>query len=91
MEGSSSHPTEPSPQKVLLHVLSPSTEVPNKLTFPDILASTTIRELKSKIQDAVPSRPDPARQRLIYWGKPITQEQLSLKDVFTQEVVSHCV
>ncbi|KAL9044924.1 MAG: hypothetical protein Q9214_001973 [Letrouitia sp. 1 TL-2023] len=89
MEGSSSNPAEPSAQKILLHVLSPSTEVPNKLTFPDILISTTVKELKFKIQDAVPSKPDPARQRLIYRGKPLTQDQLSLKDVFTQEVIKN--
>ncbi|KAL9615148.1 MAG: hypothetical protein Q9167_000354 [Letrouitia subvulpina] len=89
MEASSSNPPEPSTQKILLHVLSPSTEVPNKLTFPDVPTSTTVRELKSKIQDAVPSKPDPARQRLIYRGKPLTKEHLSLKDVFTQEVINN--
>lgn len=75
------------PQTILLHVLSPSIEVPNKLTFPHVPISTTVAELKTKICDAVPTRPSPDRQRLIYGGKALVQEAATLKDIFTQEKV----
>lgn len=75
------------PQTILLHVLSPSIEVPNKLTFSNVPISTTVAELKTKICDAVPTRPSPDRQRLIYGGKALVQEAATLKDIFTQEKV----
>ena len=76
-----------SPQTILLHVLSPSSEVPNKLTFPLVPASTTIGELKIKIRDEVTTSPAPERQRLIYRGKALTQDSITLKEVFGQEAV----
>ena len=88
MAATSSTAAESGSQALLLHVLSPSNEVPDKLTFRDLLPSTTLRELKQRIQNTVPSKPAPARQRLIYRGKPLIQEDLTLKDVFTQEMVS---
>lgn len=75
------------PQTVSLHVLSPSFEVPNKLTFSDVPISTTVGELKTKICDAVPTRPSPDRQRLIYGGKALVQEAATLKDIFSREKV----
>lgn len=71
-------------QTILLHVLSPSVD---KLTFPDVPVSTTVGELKTKICDAVPTRPPPNRQRLIYGGKALVQETATLRDVFSQEKV----
>ena len=78
----------PKPQTIRLHVLSPSAEVPNKLTFPLVDISTTVGELKRKIQDAVDTKPAPERQRLIYRGKPLTRDNFTLKDVFGEEAVS---
>lgn len=74
---------------ILLHVLSPSIEVPHKLTFPDVPTSTTVAELKTKICDAVPTRPSPDRQRLIYSGKALVQGTATLKDIFSQEKVRY--
>ena len=74
-------------QKINLHILSPSNEVPGKLTLNDCLTSMTIAELKVKIRDAVGTRPPPERQRLIYRGKPLVQESATLKDVLTPEAV----
>ncbi|KAL9020115.1 MAG: hypothetical protein Q9185_002645 [Variospora sp. 1 TL-2023] len=88
MEGSSSAPPVPYPGTIVLNVLSPSTEeVPNKLTFTEIPISTTIRALKERIRDAVPARPFLARQRLIYQGKVLASDTVSLEDVFGQETV----
>lgn len=75
-------------QTIVLHVLSPSTEVPKKLTFPAVATSTTVAELKLQIRDAVATKPAPERQRLIYRGKALTHEATMLKDVFGQDTVS---
>ena len=78
-----------SPSKnILLHVLSPAVEVPNsRLTFSAVSASTTIEELKKKIQDAISTKPSPERQRLIYRGKALVRNEASLQEVFGNEAV----
>lgn len=83
----SSKESEAKPQSIVVHVLSPSIEVPSRLTFSDIFTSTTVGELKIKIRDVVASRPAPDRQRLIYRGKALIQEGATLKDIFSQETV----
>lgn len=74
------------PKRIILNVLS--NEVPDKTTLDDCTASTTVAELKVKICSAVPSKPAPERQRLIYRGRPLFQDTATLRDVFTQEMVS---
>lgn len=74
-------------RKITLNILSPSDEVPGKLTFKDCPTSTTVAELKLKICGAVATRPAPERQRLIYRGKPLTRDSMTLGDVFSQEAV----
>ena len=78
-------------QMIVLHVLSPSTEVPRKLTFSSVPTSTTVGELKLKIRDAVATKPTPERQRLIYRGKALTNDMIILRDVFGQDTVSNVV
>ncbi|KAL8823026.1 MAG: hypothetical protein Q9191_006252, partial [Dirinaria sp. TL-2023a] len=75
-------------RNITLNILSPSTEVPDKLTFSDCTPSTTVADLKSKIQNAVATRPAPERQRLIYRGRPLVQDTATLADVFTPSVIS---
>ncbi|KAF2873928.1 hypothetical protein BDV95DRAFT_626826 [Massariosphaeria phaeospora] len=65
-----------------LKVLSPSTEVDDNLNFHKLPASTTIKELRLKIQDAVASRPAAERMRLIYRGKVLPTESETLANVF---------
>lgn len=72
---------------ILLHVLSPSIEIPNKLTFSDVPTTTTVAELKTKICNAVPSRPATERQRLIYRGKALVKDGATLAEIFSQETV----
>ncbi|KAA6412087.1 MAG: hypothetical protein FRX48_04237 [Lasallia pustulata] len=74
-------------QTIVLHVLSPSTEVPKKLTFSSVPTSTTVGELKLKIRDAVATKPAPERQRLIYRGKALTNNVIMLRDVFGQDTI----
>ena len=71
----------------LVHVVSPSSEVPDKLTFPNLSLATTIGEMKLKIQDAVVTKPAPQRQRLIYRGRALIQQDLTLATLFGNEAV----
>ena len=70
-----------------LRILSPSTEVEGGVTFPDIPASTTIKELRSRIQDAVPSKPATERMRLIYRGRVVTNDADTLANIFGADSV----
>lgn len=65
-----------------LKLLSPSAEVEGSITFTDLPTTTTIRELRSRIQDAVPSKPEPERMRLIYRGKVLSVESDTLGVIF---------
>ncbi|KAF1942955.1 hypothetical protein EJ02DRAFT_155368 [Clathrospora elynae] len=65
-----------------LKVLSPSAEVEGGVTFQDLPTSTTIKELRSRIQDAVPSKPAPDRMRLIYRGRVVANDADTLDNIF---------
>jgi len=71
-----------------LKILSPSTEVEGGVNFTDLPSTTTIKELRSRIQDAVPSRPVPERMRLIYRGRVVANEADTLGNVFGADNVS---
>ncbi|KAL8789960.1 MAG: hypothetical protein Q9213_000846 [Squamulea squamosa] len=89
MEESSSDRSTPKAQTIVLNILSPSTEeVPRRLTFSDIPTSTTVRELKERIRNTVPAQPALLRQRLIYQGKVLASDEISLKDAFSQEAIN---
>ena len=77
----------PTDCKINVKILSPSNEIPDKLTITDCPTSTTIAELKSKICDAVETRPAPERQRLIYRGKPLLRDYVTLRDILPQDEV----
>ena len=79
------------PPAVNLRILSPSTELQGGLSFPDLPATTTIQELRTRIQDTAPSKPAPDRMRLIYRGRVIANEADTLATVFGAENVRHCV
>ncbi|GLA18473.1 hypothetical protein BDQ94DRAFT_148319 [Aspergillus welwitschiae] len=70
-----------SPQSIVLHVLCPSLPPPNRFTLHDISPSTTISTLKARIAQTIPSEPSPETQRLIYRGKPLTNDAVALNDV----------
>src|SRR4051794_1298885 len=71
-----------------LHILSPSTEISSPLIFPDLSAHTTIKSLKDKIRDVLPTKPAPERQRLIYRGRMLANGDEILRNIFGQEAVS---
>lgn len=65
----------------VLHVLCPSLPPPNRYTFNDLVPSTTIAGLKARISQSIPNRPSPETQRLIYRGKPISNDEATLQRV----------
>ena len=74
-----------------LRVLSPSSEVDGGIHLQDLPISTTVRELRLKIQDAVASKPGPERMRLIYRGKVVANDADTLETVFGAENVGHAM
>lgn len=70
------------PAEINLRILSPSTEVEGGVYLPALPSRTTIKDLRQKIQDAVPSRPALDRMRLIYRGRVVANETDTLVDVF---------
>lgn len=48
--------------------------------------STTISQLKEKIQAELPEHPAPGEQRLIYQGRPLLRNSATLRDVLRIEV-----
>ncbi|KAH7406830.1 hypothetical protein DE146DRAFT_648559 [Phaeosphaeria sp. MPI-PUGE-AT-0046c] len=73
---------EETPTTINLRVLSPSAEVEGGVALPDIPTATSVKELRSRIQDAVPSRPAPERMRLIYRGRVVANENDTLSTIF---------
>ncbi|KAE8367140.1 hypothetical protein BDV27DRAFT_79839 [Aspergillus caelatus] len=68
-------------QGFILHVLCPSLPPPNRFTFNDLAPSISIAGLKARISQSIPNRPPPETQRLIYRGKPISNDDWTLQKV----------
>lgn len=72
---------------ITLHVLTPCPEVNGgRITFPRIHLDTKISELKSRIQNSALGPAPPARQRLIYLGRPLLNMENTLRGVLKPEV-----
>ena len=86
------HDAEQVVQGIKVHILSPSPDLPNRLTFPNLDKKTTLGDLKERIQNAISSRPSPAWQRLIYRARPLVRDGATLEDIFgslaVQEVLA---
>ncbi|KAK3685662.1 ubiquitin family protein [Podospora appendiculata] len=74
------------PLTVNLQIVSPSVGV-STLTFPGLAASTTIRQLKEKIQENLPSRPADDEKRLIHRGRLLARDTETLRDVFGENAL----
>lgn len=72
-----------------LRILSPSSEVDRELYFPCLSVSTTVAQLKDRIQKSIPSSPEACRQRLIFRGKVVMRDDATLLDVFGKDTVSY--
>jgi hypothetical protein len=70
-----------------LAVVSPSVGVSSPLNFPHLPATTTVKELKARIRDALPSKPVDESQRLIHRGRMLGRDTETMLDIFGQENV----
>ncbi|KAK8234011.1 hypothetical protein HDK90DRAFT_287108 [Phyllosticta capitalensis] len=73
-------------QPIDVRVLSPIPEAEGGINFPSLPPSITIRELKLKIRDALPSHPAPERMRIIYFGRVVGND-MTLGSVFHEETL----
>ncbi|EFQ26097.1 ubiquitin family protein [Colletotrichum graminicola] len=93
-EGSSST-AHPAPEaasdhlSINLQVLSPSTAANSSrpLVFPGLAATTTVKQLKEKIRQALPLKPSDSQQRLIYRGRVLQPDGETLLSVIGEGVI----
>ncbi|KAL4934477.1 uncharacterized protein BDV17DRAFT_8405 [Aspergillus undulatus] len=71
-----------SPSGITVHVLCPSLPPPNRFTFDDLPLSITVADLKSCITKSVPSHPTPGSQKLLYLGKILSKDDVTLQSLF---------
>lgn len=84
-------PGQPTPApsdqlSINLKIISPSLSQP--LTLPDVPAATTVRQLKERIRQELPTRPADNQQRLVYRGRMINRPDEELLNLFGEEMVS---
>lgn len=75
---------------VEIHIVSPSAEVPQPCILGNIETSTTVTQLKDKIQAAIPRRPSPQEQRLIFRGRMLSNGNETLASIFRSPVNMTC-
>jgi hypothetical protein len=80
--------TQEAPTEINLKVLSPSTEVQGDICLLHLPTSTTVKDLRLKIQNEIATRPATDRMRLIYRGRVVPNDSDTLIDVFGIETVS---
>lgn len=78
-------PQEDAPLVVNLNLIQPSG---TSLSFARTPAATTLRQLKAKVREGLPSRPSDEQIRFIYRGHLLQRDTDTLLDVFTEQVVS---
>ena len=78
----------PEPLTFTLQIISPSIGVTGPLSFPLLPATTTVKQLKAKIRDALPSKPADESQRLIHRGRMLARETEMMLEIFGQETVA---
>lgn len=76
------------PMSFNLVIVSPSAGVTGPLRFPHLPAATSVKELKAKIRDVLPSKPADDSQRLIHRGRMLASETETMMDIFGAETVS---
>ncbi|PGH15901.1 hypothetical protein AJ79_02068 [Helicocarpus griseus UAMH5409] len=77
-------PANPEPQTIVLHIISPSLEAPNRITLDDLPVTINIADLKTRLSETLPNRPGPDTQRLIYRGKPLSNNEEPLSNIVEQ-------
>lgn len=84
-------PTEDEEQPIRstfkLQVVSPSVGVSTPLSFPLLPRATTVKELKARIRDVLPSHPADSAQRLIHRGRMLANEAETMAEIFGSDTV----
>lgn len=71
---------------VNLQIVSPSSQVRSPLSF-QLLPTTTVKELKDRIRNALEIAPSNEHQRLIYRGRLLGRDTETLMEIFGEEAV----
>ncbi|KGO38734.1 Ubiquitin supergroup [Penicillium expansum] len=69
------------PGTITLHILCQSLPPPSRFTLENVPLSSTIAQLKGRIEQSFPNNPQASHQRLIYRGKPLTVDDATLRAV----------
>ncbi|OQE38578.1 hypothetical protein PENCOP_c008G00718 [Penicillium coprophilum] len=69
------------PSTITLHILCQSLPPPSRFTLKNVPLSSTIAQLKGRIEQSFPKNPQASHQRLIYRGKPLTVDEATLSAV----------
>lgn len=83
-----SNNSDPNSQTITLHILLPSFETQNRITFNNLPLTTKISELKDRLYATLANKPLPETQRLIYRGKPLTNNDEALRSIIEPADVS---
>ncbi|KAE9379066.1 hypothetical protein N431DRAFT_478156 [Stipitochalara longipes BDJ] len=87
--GTSAEEERLEPLSFTLQIISPSIGVTGPLNFPLLPAATTVKQLKAKIRDALPSKPVDESQRLIHRGRMLARETETMLEIFGQETLAN--
>lgn len=72
---------------VSLQLVSPSVTVTRPLLFPDLAVTTTIKQLKDKVRETLPTQPASDHQRLIHRGRALIRDTDTLLDILGEDAV----
>ncbi|RDL40417.1 uncharacterized protein BP5553_00396 [Venustampulla echinocandica] len=78
---------QPEPLSFPLVIVSPSVGAASRLSFPHLSANTTVKQLKAKVRDALPSKPVDDSQRLIHRGRMLGRDSETMLEIFGQETL----
>ncbi|KAI1484518.1 hypothetical protein F5X96DRAFT_438494 [Biscogniauxia mediterranea] len=73
------------PNGLTLQIISPSVGVPQPLSLRGVPASTTVRQLKEKIRNALDTKPTDQAQRLIHRGRLLARDDETMLELFGEE------
>lgn len=73
---------------VTIHILCPSLPAPGRFTLNDVPLETTVGGLRARITQTLPSQPAPSTQRLIYRGRPLTNNSQTMSEILGSTEVS---
>jgi len=76
------------PSAFTLQMISPSVRVDSPIIFENILPTTTVKQVKAKFRDAIPSKPEDELQRLVHRGRILARETETMLDIFGEEAVT---